>query len=75
MNPQITNFRIVLSVIFFLTLLSGTAAYNLAAKPNPSIAQIELCKTYSRICTGGSFSVFGLFVAYRKLTQNRKLNK
>jgi hypothetical protein len=74
MNSQITNFRIVLSVIFFLTLLSGTAAYDLAAKPNPSIAQIQLCKTYSHICTGGSFSIFGLF-AYRKLTQNRKLNK
>jgi uncharacterized Tic20 family protein len=74
MNSQITNFRIVLSLIFVLILLSGSAAYDLAARPNPSIAQIQLCKTYSHICTGGSFSIFGLF-AYRKLTQKRKLNK
>jgi uncharacterized Tic20 family protein len=71
MNSQITNFRIVLLTIVFLTLLSGIAAYDLASNPNPSIAQIQLCKTYSHICTGGSFSIFGLF-AYRKLTQKRK---
>jgi hypothetical protein len=71
MNSQITNFRIVLSVIVFLTLLSGTAAYDLASKPHPSIAQIQLFRTYNNICTGGSFSVFGL-VAYRKITTHRK---
>jgi hypothetical protein len=73
MNSKTATFFIVLSVIVFLTLLSGTAAYDLAAKPNHSIAQIQLCNTYSHICTAGSFSIFGLF-AYSKLTQ-RKLNR
>ncbi len=58
-----TLFRPAFSAVLFLTVASGGTAFYLAAQPNPSKEQVELCEVCIKTWGGGTLSIVGLLKA------------